>query len=325
MSFTEAFEKWIGTRVPEDEMFRTLSEESVRTYRDYAWALGIFFGSLPLKAIHDGHLRTYQDDRAACRGNWKKKAGRNRIRKEIGFLQTLMRLAKVWDEDLEYAYRRPRPQIIDVQRVLKPREEARFLEVLCSYPKWQWLHDYTIISLRTCMSTLEMRSLKLGDVNFNHRTIIVRVEGAKTKSRIRTIPIQTDDGMDAMLGLLRRAKHFGAETDSHYLFPFGADSRRGDLDVTRPMTKFGTRGQWREARKKADVPGLRPYDIRHTAITRMAEVGTPIATIKSFAGHISARMTQHYTAISMEAKRQAAANVPEIKPQQSIGISKIKY
>jgi len=95
MTFTAAFEKWIRTRTPETEELWTLSEESVRTYRDYAWALGIFFGSMPLKAIHDGHLRTYQDDRAAGRGGWKKKAGANRIRKELGLLLTLLRLAKV--------------------------------------------------------------------------------------------------------------------------------------------------------------------------------------------------------------------------------------
>jgi len=126
MTFTEAFELWMRTRAPEIEMFRTLSDESIRTYRDFGWALGVFFGSLPLKAIHDGHLRTYQDDRAECRGPWKKRAGRNRIRKELGMLLTLLRLAKVWDEDMDYAYRRPRPQVIDVQRVLEPAEEARF-------------------------------------------------------------------------------------------------------------------------------------------------------------------------------------------------------
>jgi integrase len=325
MSFTNAFEKWINTRVPEDESFRSLSEESVRTYRDYAWALGIFFGSLPLNAIHDGHLRSYQDDRAACRGNWKKKAGRNRIRKEIGLLQTLMRLAKVWDEDLEYAYRLPRPEVIDVQRVLEPSEETTFLEVLRSRNRWHWLHDYTIISLRTCMSTLELRSIKIGDVNFNHRTILIRPEGAKTKYRVRTIPIETADGLEALTGLLGRAKGFGAKSDSHYLFPFGADSRRGDLDVTLPMTKFGTRSQWRDARKEAGVPWLRPYDLRHTAITRMAETGVPIATIMIFAGHVSPRMTQHYTAISMQAKRLASAGLPERLSPNSTNAPAITY
>jgi len=160
------------------------------------------------------------------------------------------------------------------------------------------------------MSTQEIRSLQIGDVNFNHRTILIRPEGAKTKNRIRTIPIETADGMEALTGILQRARRFGAHAPQHYLFPFGADSRRGDLDVRRPMTKWGTRSQWREARKVAGVAWLRPYDLRHTAITRMAEAGVPIATIMAFAGHISPRMTAHYTAISLQAKRYAASILP---------------
>jgi integrase len=206
---------------------------------------------------------------------------------------------------MEYAYRRPLSEVIDVQRALEPDEEAAFLKVLRSRANWHWLHDYTVISLRTCISTQEIRMLKLGDINFQQGTILVKAEGAKTKSRIRTIPLETTDTLDAFFGLVRRAKRFGASADTHYLFPFGADSRRGDLDINRPMTKYGTRSQWREARKEAGVPWLRPYDLRHTAITRMAECGVPIATIMSFAGHISPRMTQHYTAISKQAKRKA--------------------
>jgi len=199
---------------------------------------------------------------------------------------------------------------VDVQRVLEPKEEARFLHTLLSNEEWHWLHDYTVISLRTCMSTQEIRSLQIGDVNFNHRTILIRPESAKTKNRIRTIPIETEDGGKALLGILQRARRFGAYRPEHYLYPFGADSRRGDLDPTRPMTKYGTRSQWREARKEAGVHWLRPYDLRHTAITRMAECGIPIATIMEFAGHISPRMTQHYTAVSLQAKRHAASSLP---------------
>ena len=53
-----------------------------------------------------------------------------------------------------------------------------------------------------------------------------------------------------------------------------------------------------------DAAGLTWFNLngwRHTAITRMAEAGIPIATIMARAGHCSPKMTAHYTHISMQA------------------------
>src|SRR5581483_3002526 len=71
------------------------------------------------------------------------------------------------------------------------------------------------------------------------------------------------------------------------------------------MSNSGIRKPWNEVRKAADVPWLRIHDLRHTAITRMAEAGVPIPVILSMAGHISVRMQQHYTSVSEYAKRRA--------------------
>jgi integrase len=78
---------------------------------------------------------------------------------------------------------------------------------------------------------------------------------------------------------------------------------------------------------------LRPYDLRHTAITRMAEAGVPIHVIMSFAGHMSAKMQLHYTSISMASKREWAQRAFEMptweqtaqalkKPSVSVGIER---
>jgi hypothetical protein len=53
----------------------------------------------------------------------------------------------------------------------------------------------------------------------------------------------------------------------------------------------------------AGIPWLRPYDLRHTAITRLAEAGTPTQVIMSMAGHVTLRMQQHYTAVSLMSRR----------------------
>jgi integrase len=312
LDFHSAFHLWLSARTlssPEEHDVRYLSDESVRTYKEYAWALGVFFGGMKLNQIHDGHLRTYQSDRATCAGGWKKKAGQNRIQKEVALLLRLLRAANLWEKDLNQAFQQLPFQDTDAQRVLDPYQQEQFLKVLRSRAEWFWLYDYSVIALQTTASTKEIRCLRLKDLDFRNRTIRVGPESSKNKFRNRTIPLETPEAISALVDLRRRAEGFGSQFEFHYLFPFGAGSRRGDLDPLAPMSKWGLKGPWEQARTIAGVPWLRPYDLRHTGITRMAEGGIPIPTIMGFAGHMSTRMQQHYTTICMQAKRTAAASV----------------
>ena len=61
---------------------------------------------------------------------------------------------------------------------------------------------------------------------------------------------------------------------------------------------------WRNALKRADV-SMRLHDLRHTAVTKLAECGASDETIMAIAGHVSRRMLQHYAHIRTEAKRKA--------------------
>ena len=62
-----------------------------------------------------------------------------------------------------------------------------------------------------------------------------------------------------------------------------------------------------EARKRAAEPfrGFRFHDLRHQAITEMAEAGASDATIMAVAGHMDRAMMEHYSHIRMAAKRDA--------------------
>ena len=61
------------------------------------------------------------------------------------------------------------------------------------------------------------------------------------------------------------------------------------------------------ASKRAASPirGLRFHDLRHQAITEMAEMGASDATLMAVAGHMSRRMLEHYSHVRMAAKRTA--------------------
>ncbi len=51
--------------------------------------------------------------------------------------------------------------------------------------------------------------------------------------------------------------------------------------------------------------GFRFHDLRHQAITEMAEAGASDATLMALAGHMSRRMLEHYSHVRMAAKRTA--------------------
>ena len=56
---------------------------------------------------------------------------------------------------------------------------------------------------------------------------------------------------------------------------------------------------------KSPLAGLRFHDLRHHAITELAESQTSESTIMSIAGHVSPKMLAHYCHVRIEAKRSA--------------------
>ena len=80
-----------------------------------------------------------------------------------------------------------------------------------------------------------------------------------------------------------------------YLWPA---CRWEKLDPLKPIQKWDT--AWRALRDKANLPGLRFHDLRHTVITELAEMGVPDAVLESISGHLSKRMLDHYSHIRLE-------------------------
>jgi hypothetical protein len=73
------------------------------------------------------------------------------------------------------------------------------------------------------------------------------------------------------------------------------------------VRKSSWRTAWRNITKEAGLVGLRFHDLRHHAITELAESSTSEQTILSIAGHVSGRMLAHYSHVRLEAKRTALA------------------
>jgi integrase len=91
-----------------------------------------------------------------------------------------------------------------------------------------------------------------------------------------------------------------AAKPEHFIFPA---CENHIIDPTRPITSFRT--AWRNATKTAGLAGLRFHDLRHTAITKLAESAASEQTIMAIAGHVSRKMLEHYSHVRMDAKRTA--------------------
>ncbi len=182
------------------------------------------------------------------------------------------------------------------------------------------------------MRACEIRGLEWRDVDFIERTLTVRQ--SKTEAGERIIPLNAD-AWTAMLELRERARLlFGAEPQPDwYLFPHGEgqgpvmrpknrpgpDAVAVKPDPTKPMRTWRT--AWRRIAKEAGLPGLRFHDLRHHAITELAESLASYQTILSISGHVDPRMLRHYSHVRLDAKRKAldglSTGVPGVVTTQS--------
>lgn len=139
---------------------RYVTPETLRTYDHYLRALEKFFSETTIAEIHDGHLRTYPEwCSMSYEKRWVRRAGQNRIRKEIGLLIRIMKAAGTWGEDMRSFQQLP-VTLSEMRRALSVDEQARLLQVMAKRDDWLWIYYYTVLALRTCVSTCELRGLR---------------------------------------------------------------------------------------------------------------------------------------------------------------------
>jgi integrase len=318
-----------------------MAPRTLKDNQQYVRALMRFFGLMRLDDIHPGHLCQYQFDRSAgnlgieaelvmarCAkrrgvrvdqlsddpGLWawtqqqisasRVPVNPTKINQELGTLERILKRAALWGTEFTESYKPLQVTPSDVPRSMSPEEQELFFEVAASRPEWRFAYLYCLLALESAMTNCEMRGLHVADVNLFEQVAQVRAAHAKNRGRIRTIPLPEDALWAADL-LVQRAHALGATAPTHFLFPYCMGGGGEIFDPRRPMSESGIKRAFLAIRKEANVPWLRHHDLRHCGITRMAESGMAMATIMAIAGHtFSPEMTQHYTQISMQAKRK---------------------
>jgi integrase len=169
-------------------------------------------------------------------------------------------------------------------RVLFREEEAAYLAV-ASQP----LRDVATLILETGMRPGEVFHLTKEDVDLDLGFLQVRA--GKTEFARRTVP------------LTQRARQVlairMAAANSQWLFP-------APWNLNAPLGSV-RKAHLAAAGKAGMNRPFRLYDLRHTALTRMAMAGVDLPTLRELAGHANIQMTMRYVHPTPEHKRNAIA------------------
>jgi integrase len=265
--------------------------------------LRVYFKEKPLKAITVKQITDYRTWRAA------QSVGPATLNAELGILRRMLKRAKLWARIADDI--KPLKEPSTIGRALAEEDKQRLLKTAVMKPEWETAYLAAILCLNTTARGCELKGLQWSDMDLFGRTITIRK--TKTAAGERMIPL-TSVAASAVARLRTRAESFGPVEPSHFVFAafvpkfkFKDTSVVGysltGYDPTRHINSWRT--AWRSLTKKAGLPGFRFHDLRHCAITSLAESGAADSTIMAIAGHVSRKMLERYSHVRMEAKRTA--------------------
>lgn len=166
--------------------------------------------------------------------------------------------------------------------------------------------DYAILLLVTRLGIRvgDIITLKLSDLDFNKKIIIINQSKNKTKN---TLPILKDIGW-AIIDYLKNARPM---SDLPYLFlrmkaPYKAFGKNANLYyiITKYTRKSGIKIP------KGNRRGM--HSLRHTLASSLLEQGSSLNMIANVLGHMSTKSTKEYLNIGFEDLRKCALEIDEV-------------
>lgn len=294
--FREASDVYLDERKPH------VSERTAQLERERLVHLKRYFGEMPVLRIKAEDVSRFQKTRLAA-------AISNRtVNMEIGVLRRILKRAKKWTALAEDV--RMLPENTEIKgRVLASEHKRLLFHTASGNEDWAAAFCAAVLAVSTTCRGVELKHLRWRDVDLFSPEMHVR--RSKTAAGRRSIPLNSD-ALAALSRLRIRAGILGTDSPDQYVFPA---CENGHIDGTRPQKSWRTawRALVREAGKRSDDPqafhGLRFHDLRHQAITELAENGASDATLMSLAGHMSRRMLEHYSHVRRAVKREALAKL----------------
>ena len=328
LNVSDALERYLDDRAAH------VQPTSKRSESDHAKPLRDYFGPLPIARIDEDSILAYVRHRKA------KRLSNTTINMELGILRRILKRAKRWHFVEDEVPRLPERR--DIGRALQPEEKLRLLKIAQSKPEWETAYLASVLALNTTMRGCEVKQLRWRDIDLMDHSLVIR--RSKTLAGERVIPLNVN-AYAAVMRLRERSQMLlGSDLQPDwYVFPSAEGYSKPD--PTKPMG--GWRSAWRNltraincpacgelqdpettcsnaeccsdiSKVKSSTAGLRFHDLRHHAITELAESQASDRTVMAIAGHVSQRMLAHYSYVRIEAKRKALDAL-------AVGVKKVGY
>lgn len=152
-------------------------------------------------------------------------------------------------------------------RVINHEEEAALLEVLRPAGRLNpVMHDLVVLALETAMRRGELLALRWEHVDLLRRVAFLPIT-KNGKSRLVPLSSRAVKTLQAM------------QRTSGVIFPINAAAMEAN---------------WARARRRANLPGIRFHDLRHTAATRISAKLPNVIELAAVTGHTSLQMLKRY-------------------------------
>lgn len=203
------------------------------------------------------------------------------------YVKSLYRWAS--SEDIRYiernpitSFRMPKPPQCDEEIIVIPRNEISLLLIAlnCDFAGEHRWDLYSEFMLQTAMRTGEVRATKWSDVKDGkilvhcNYTLTHGLKNSTKTNKKRTVPLNK-----RCLEIINELPQ-----NNEYIFPYN---------------RYTFQSFFYDRAKKLHSTGLvshryRPYDLRHTAISRWIEAGIPVAQVAKWAGNTAEIIWKHY-------------------------------
>lgn len=187
------------------------------------------------------------------------------------------------------SFKMPKPPQEDQDIIVIPRHETALVLATLNLKQtrnganWSF---YSEFMLQTAMRTGEVRALKWADIKENkilvhsNYTLTHGHKNSTKTNRKRWVPLNTR--CQEILSAVKK--------DNEYIFPWN---------------RLAFQSYFYDRMKELHLEGkienrYRPYDLRHTAISRWIEAQIPVAQVASWAGNSSEVIWKHYVNVTQE-------------------------
>ena len=324
LSFRDAAERFLLDRIPQ------LAPLSVRTERERVKVVNRKLGDMQVARITPetvlAHVRERKADGIA----------NATINRELDIIRGVLKKAKRWHLFADEI--KPLPLRQSIGRALSFDEKLRLIKTAAMRSEWQNAAWAATLALNTTMRGCEIKQLRWRDIDLMEKALTICK--SKTEAGERVIPLNAD-AWNTILLLYKRARGLGEVRPEHYVFPACEASH---FDPARPQASWRT--AWRNLTRliqcpacskqqgpsdtcsnpecrtgltkvKSPLAGLRFHDLRHHAITELAESQASDSTVRAIAGHVSPKMLAHYSHVRLQAKRTALDALSTARPERA--------